>query len=39
MRAIVFGATGMIGQGVVRELLLDPNVERVLVVSRRPTGV
>ena len=39
MRAILFGATGMIGQGVLRELLLDPNVERVLVVGRRATGV
>jgi uncharacterized protein YbjT (DUF2867 family) len=39
MRSILFGATGMIGQGVLRELLLDPNVERVLVIGRRPTGV
>ena len=29
----------MIGQGVLRELLLDPNVDRVLVVGRRATGV
>lgn len=39
MRAIVFGATGMVGQGVLRELFLDLDVDRVLVVSRRPTGV
>jgi uncharacterized protein YbjT (DUF2867 family) len=39
MRAVVFGATGMIGQGVVRELLRDPSVERVLSVVRRPSGV
>lgn len=38
MKVIVFGATGMIGQGVLRECLLDPGVERVLVVVRSPTG-
>jgi uncharacterized protein YbjT (DUF2867 family) len=39
MKAILFGATGMIGQGVLRECLLDPEVERVLVVGRRTTGL
>jgi len=34
MRVIVFGATGMIGRGVVRECLLDPGVERVLAIGR-----
>jgi uncharacterized protein YbjT (DUF2867 family) len=38
MRVIVFGATGMVGQGVLRECLLDPGVERVLVVGRTPVG-
>jgi uncharacterized protein YbjT (DUF2867 family) len=38
MRVIVVGATGMVGQGVLRECLLDPGVERVLVVGRRPLG-
>ncbi|MGH9390078.1 MAG: NAD(P)H-binding protein [Vicinamibacteria bacterium] len=38
MRVILFGATGMIGQGVLRECLLDPEVERVLAVGRRKTG-
>jgi uncharacterized protein YbjT (DUF2867 family) len=38
MKVIVFGATGMVGQGVLRECLLDPGVERVLVVGRTPTG-
>jgi uncharacterized protein YbjT (DUF2867 family) len=38
MRVIVFGATGMVGQGVLRECLLDPGVEGVLVVGRTPTG-
>ena len=39
MRVIVFGATGMVGQGVLRECLIDPGIERVLVVGRSPTGV
>jgi len=38
MKVIVFGATGMIGQGVLRECLLDGGVERVLVVGRAPSG-
>ena len=38
MKVIVFGATGMVGQGVVRECLLDPGVERVLTVGRAATG-
>jgi uncharacterized protein YbjT (DUF2867 family) len=39
MRAIIFGATGMVGQGVLRECLLDPVVEAVLTVGRSATGV
>jgi uncharacterized protein YbjT (DUF2867 family) len=38
MKVILFGATGMVGQGVLRECLLDPDVEQVLVVGRSPTG-
>jgi len=38
MNAILFGATGMVGQGVLRECLLDPDVERVLSIVRAPTG-
>jgi len=38
MRAIVFGASGMVGQGVLRECLLDPGVEAVLSVGRSKTG-
>jgi uncharacterized protein YbjT (DUF2867 family) len=37
MKAILFGATGMVGQGVLRECLLDPDVERVLSIVRAPT--
>lgn len=39
MRVIVFGATGMVGQGVLRECLIAPDVTGVLVVTRSPTGV
>jgi len=38
MKAILFGATGMVGQGVLRECLLDAGVESVLSVGRGPTG-
>jgi uncharacterized protein YbjT (DUF2867 family) len=38
MKVILFGATGMVGQGVLRECLLDANVESVLTVGRSPTG-
>ena len=38
MKIILFGATGMVGQGVLRECLLDPGIETVLAVGRSPTG-
>jgi len=38
MKLILFGATGMVGQAVLRECLLDDQVERVLAVGRTPTG-
>jgi uncharacterized protein YbjT (DUF2867 family) len=38
MKVILFGATGMVGQGVLRECLLDDGVERVLAVGRSSTG-
>jgi uncharacterized protein YbjT (DUF2867 family) len=38
MKVILFGATGMVGQGVLRECLVDPGVESVLAVGRGPTG-
>lgn len=36
MKVILFGATGMVGQGVLRECLLDDRVESVLAVTRSP---
>jgi uncharacterized protein YbjT (DUF2867 family) len=38
MKVILFGATGMVGQGCLRECLLEPDVESVLAIGRRPTG-
>ena len=38
MKVIVFGATGMIGQGVLRECLLASDVELVETVGREATG-
>jgi uncharacterized protein YbjT (DUF2867 family) len=39
MKVILFGATGMVGQGVLRECLVDAGVTEVLVVGRSPTGL
>jgi uncharacterized protein YbjT (DUF2867 family) len=39
MKVLIFGATGMVGQGVVRECLLEPEVELVQTVGRSATGL
>jgi uncharacterized protein YbjT (DUF2867 family) len=38
MKVVLFGASGMVGQGVMRECLLDSEVERVLSIGRAKTG-
>jgi len=38
MKVILFGASGMVGQGALRELLQDPDVETVLAIGRSPSG-
>jgi uncharacterized protein YbjT (DUF2867 family) len=38
MNIVIFGATGMVGQGVLRECLLDPDVRLVQTVGRAPTA-
>jgi len=38
MKVLIFGATGMVGQGVLRECLLDKDIERVVTVGRNATG-
>jgi len=38
MNVLLFGATGMVGQGVLRECLVDPSVHLVKTVGRTATG-
>lgn len=38
IRAIITGATGMVGEGVLLECLQHPDVEAVLVINRKPSG-
>ena len=38
MKVIIFGSSGMVGQGALRECLLDPEVTEVVAVVRSPTG-
>jgi hypothetical protein len=38
MKIILFGSTGMIGQGVLSECLKDPGIESVLVINRQTCG-
>jgi uncharacterized protein YbjT (DUF2867 family) len=38
MNVLIFGATGMVGQGVLRECLPDPDVEAVVTIGRTVTG-
>lgn len=39
MKVLLFGATGMVGQGVLRECLLDADVTEVVTLGRTATGV
>jgi len=38
VNVVLFGATGMVGQGVLRECLLAPDVHAVLAIGRNATG-
>ncbi|MER5943540.1 NAD(P)H-binding protein [Streptomyces sp. NPDC001928] len=38
MKVVLFGASGMVGQGVLRACLEDPGVTEVIAVVRRPLG-
>ena len=38
LNVIVTGSTGMVGEGVLLECLENPEVEKILVVNRRPLG-
>ena len=39
IKAILTGATGMVGEGVLHECLQHDDVEEILVVGRKPCGV
>ncbi len=39
LNVILTGATGMVGEGVMHECLLHPDVENILTVSRKPNGM
>jgi len=39
LRVILTGATGMVGEGVLHECLLHADVEEVLIVNRKSTGL
>ena len=39
MNILLFGATGMVGDGVLRWLVASPKVSRVVAVSRKPLSV
>lgn len=39
IKAIVFGTTGMVGEGVLHECLNHPDVQEVLVINRHSCGV
>jgi len=38
LKVIITGATGMVGEGVLYECLQHPEVEKVLVITRKPSG-
>ncbi len=39
LNVIVTGATGMVGEGVLHECILHPQIETILVIVRKPSGV
>lgn len=39
IKAIITGATGMVGEGVLHECLNHPDLEQVMVINRKPGGV
>lgn len=39
LRVIITGATGMVGEGVLHECLNSPEVQQVLLLNRKPSGI
>ncbi|MDR2230918.1 MAG: NAD-dependent epimerase/dehydratase family protein [Flavobacteriaceae bacterium] len=38
LKVIITGATGMVGEGVLQESISNPNVEKILLINRKPNG-
>jgi uncharacterized protein YbjT (DUF2867 family) len=38
LRILLTGATGMVGEGVLHECVLDPNIAEIVVLGRKPCG-
>jgi hypothetical protein len=38
-KVIITGATGMVGEGVLQECLISPEVEEILIINRKPSGI
>jgi len=38
MKVIITGATGMVGEGVLQECLVNPAIEKILLVNRKSSG-
>jgi len=39
LNVILTGATGMVGEGVLHECILHPDVERILIINRKASGM
>ena len=39
LSVIITGSTGMVGEGVLKECLAHPDVEKILLLNRRPCGI
>jgi nucleoside-diphosphate-sugar epimerase len=39
IKVVIFGATGMVGEGVLMKALANTDVESVLVIGRKPSGM
>lgn len=39
VKTLITGSTGMVGEGVLLQSLLNPDVEKIIVINRRPCGI
>jgi len=39
LNVIITGSTGMVGEGILHECLLHPDIEKILVINRHPCQV